>query len=797
MSRVRLMLLFVFFLLSLVYSLPVNVEASTAEAAYQRAANYYHSLERNPQHGNQREAWLEGIRDVQNIYQTHTNSSVVSACLHLMGRMYYRMYERFHQPADLHQALNLFKQLINLFPESNEAAEALYLLGQVEQTQGNLRGAARIYQRLIQNYPFSTKKADAERQLQVLRTIAKSLASRKAPAPVLAESAKQKPAAVTPPRPAPAPTVQAEVKPATPTVTPPRPAPAPTIQAEVKPATPAVTSPRPAPAPTIQAEVKPATPAVTPPRPAPAPTVQAEVKPATPAVTPPRPAPAPTVQAEVKPATPAVTPPRPAPAPTVQAEVKPATPAVTPPRPAPAPPQQRPPIQAEVKPATPAVPSPPVALVQEQASSSKIMLSELKIAELDPQEEKKTPLQPVQKVTEQEEKPQPSPPPLAQVLPIQHWSSDDYSRVALSISRPVAYKVQRSEKEEEAGFLYIDFQQSQVAADERQPIRLDQGLVKQIQAQQLSPTHARVRLELDARADTKIFTLQDPFRVVVDLRRLPPPAPVLSESPHEPEKEQQILAPDTKKTPVRPSLSRTPEELTLAQQLGLGVRRIVIDPGHGGKDTGATGFGLEEKHVVLNVAQKIKDFMEKEHNYEVLLTRDQDVFLPLEARTAFANTKGADLFVSIHVNAHPNARVKGVETFFLNLATNPEAMRVAALENATSTHSISEMQDILSGILQNTKIAESSLLAEFIQNSMIKGLRQAKYTVKDLGVKQAPFYVLIGAQMPAVLAEIAFISNAEEAKRLQDERYLQVIAEQIAAGLIAYIEHLKTAALRL
>jgi N-acetylmuramoyl-L-alanine amidase len=284
---------------------------------------------------------------------------------------------------------------------------------------------------------------------------------------------------------------------------------------------------------------------------------------------------------------------------------------------------------------------------------------------------------------------------------------------------------------------------------------------------------------------------------VVDIRRLPPPAPVLSESPHEPEKEQQILAPDTKKTPVRPSLSRTPEELTLAQQLGLGVRRIVIDPGHGGKDTGATGFGLEEKHVVLNVAQKIKDFMEKEHNYEVLLTRDQDVFLPLEARTAFANTKGADLFVSIHVNAHPNARVKGVETFFLNLATNPEAMRVAALENATSTHSISEMQDILSGILQNTKIAESSLLAEFIQNSMIKGLRQAKYTVKDLGVKQAPFYVLIGAQMPAVLAEIAFISNAEEAKRLQDERYLQVIAEQIAAGLIAYIEHLKTAALRL
>jgi N-acetylmuramoyl-L-alanine amidase len=440
------------------------------------------------------------------------------------------------------------------------------------------------------------------------------------------------------------------------------------------------------------------------------------------------------------------------------------------------------------------------------------MLSELKIAELDPPEEQKAPVQAAPAPEPKKEEgaaptvqsvqalsPSPSPeekkpeaPSLAEVLPIQHWSSEDYSRVALSLSQPVAYRVQHSEKEGEAAYLSIDFQHSVLAANERQPLRIDQGLIKEIHPQQLSPTRVRIRLALDALAESKVFTLQDPFRVVVDIRRLPSAAPILSEAPTE----QLVLVQENKKTPVRPSLSRTPEELTLAQQLGLGVRRIVIDPGHGGKDTGAKGFGLEEKHVVLKVSKKIKDIMEKEHNYEVLLTRDSDVFLPLEARTAFANTKGADLFVSIHVNAHPNAAVKGVETFYLNLATNPEAMRVAALENATSTHSISEMQNILSGILQNTKIAESALLAEFIQNSMIQGLRQAKYSVKDLGVKQAPFYVLIGAQMPAVLAEIAFISNQEEAKRLQDERYLQVIAEQIAAGLIAYIEHLKTAALR-
>jgi N-acetylmuramoyl-L-alanine amidase len=181
----------------------------------------------------------------------------------------------------------------------------------------------------------------------------------------------------------------------------------------------------------------------------------------------------------------------------------------------------------------------------------------------------------------------------------------------------------------------------------------------------------------------------------------------------------------------------------------------------------------------------------------VLLTRDSDVSLALEERTAIANTKEADLFLSIHVNAHPEETIRGVETFYLNLATHTEAMRVAALENATSTHNMSEMQDILSELMQNEKINESSQLAEFVQLNMIEGLKKQKFRVKDLGVKQAPFYVLIGAEMPAILAEISFITNPEEAKLMKNEKYLQTLAEQIVAGVLSYAENQRTAALKI
>ncbi|CAK8721244.1 hypothetical protein GCAAIG_10850 [Candidatus Electronema halotolerans] len=386
--------------------------------------------------------------------------------------------------------------------------------------------------------------------------------------------------------------------------------------------------------------------------------------------------------------------------------------------------------------------------------------------------------------------------PLPDLLLIQHWSSDRYSRVAVNASEPTEYHVELPDRSSgKPGTLHIDFEHISATPAVLTPVVLKNSLVKSIYTKLSGTDAVRVSLELAAAADCKVFSLNDPFRVVIDIHSLAEPEKTVAAATREEEKK--IEKPEEKKAeePVIKAQSKVKpveaEKLTLAQQLGLGIKRIVIDPGHGGKDTGAIAFGLKEKDIVLKVAKRIRKILKREH-YEIFLTREKDVFIPLEERTAIANTKGADLFLSIHVNAHPKSWVRGVETFYLNLAANPEAMRVAALENATSTRSMSEMENILTDLMKNTKIKESSQLAEFIQTSMAEGLRP--YKIRSLGVKKAPFYVLIGAQMPAALAEISFITNEKEAKLLKNDRYLQTIAEQIAAGVTAYIEHRRAAA---
>ena len=228
------------------------------------------------------------------------------------------------------------------------------------------------------------------------------------------------------------------------------------------------------------------------------------------------------------------------------------------------------------------------------------------------------------------------------------------------------------------------------------------------------------------------------------------------------------------------------DKLSLAQQLGLGIGTIVIDPGHGGKDPGAIAYDMKEKDIVLKTGQRLAAHLRKKLGATVILTRENDSFLPLEERTAIANTNSADLFVSLHINAHPSPDIRGFETYFLNLTTNAEAMRVAARENATSTHQLSDLQDILSDIMRNSKINESSRLAGRVHQSIDSGLSETHFALKDMGVKQAPFYVLIGAEMPAILIEIAFISNPEDAKMLGDDEFIDKLAEQISDGISQY-----------
>jgi N-acetylmuramoyl-L-alanine amidase len=227
------------------------------------------------------------------------------------------------------------------------------------------------------------------------------------------------------------------------------------------------------------------------------------------------------------------------------------------------------------------------------------------------------------------------------------------------------------------------------------------------------------------------------------------------------------------KRKVRSGIRKTekPDQtISLARQLGLNVNRIVIDPGHGGKDPGSEiEEAYKEKNITLEIAKRLARRLRKEIGCEVFLTRNKDAFLSLEQRTAIANMEKADLFVSLHVNAHKDSRINGLETYFLNMATDQQAVLVAARENATSEKNISDLQTILNDLMMNTKIRESNRLAYQVQKGMVESTSKRYRGIRNLGVKQAPFYVLIGAQMPAILVEVGFLSNRTERKKADEQ----------------------------
>jgi N-acetylmuramoyl-L-alanine amidase len=236
---------------------------------------------------------------------------------------------------------------------------------------------------------------------------------------------------------------------------------------------------------------------------------------------------------------------------------------------------------------------------------------------------------------------------------------------------------------------------------------------------------------------------------------------------------------------------------SLSRQLGLGVARVVIDPGHGGRDPGARARDLNEAEVVLDIALELERLLAKEPNVDVVLTRRTNVYVSLEERTAIANTSGADLFLSIHVNASANQAARGFETYFLNFAPNPEAEALAARENAGSAKTMSSLPEIVKAIALNNKIDESRDFATMVQKSLQERLRRADPGARNLGVKQAPFMVLIGATMPSVLVEVSFLTNRNEATLLRSDTHRRHFAEALKAGIMNYQRSLKkTTALR-
>jgi N-acetylmuramoyl-L-alanine amidase len=341
----------------------------------------------------------------------------------------------------------------------------------------------------------------------------------------------------------------------------------------------------------------------------------------------------------------------------------------------------------------------------------------------------------------------------------------------------------------------------------------------------------RIVLDMRGADGFSVFTLYNPYRLVIDFHRngapsaavprMPAAAPVsvkpgslatdskataglVIPSPVVPASEPIAAAPIEKiplpsRAAVPPALSapavpsaNSNGRFSIARQLGLGVSRVVIDAGHGGHDPGAHGNGINEADLVLDVALRLRKLLAEQAGVEVVMTRDTDVFIPLEERTAIANRESADLFLSIHANASRNTKARGIETYFLNFASNPEAAAVAARENTMSGKTMHSLPEIVRAITLNNKIDESRDFAELVQKAMIKKLTVKNTELRDLGVKQAPFVVLIGAGMPSVLAEISFLTHKQEGQLLKTQAYREQIAEALFDAVQGYQKSLKS-----
>jgi N-acetylmuramoyl-L-alanine amidase len=445
--------------------------------------------------------------------------------------------------------------------------------------------------------------------------------------------------------------------------------------------------------------------------------------------------------------------------------------------------------------------------------------------------------------------PKAPPPGLARVFDLRSWSGESSTRVVVDLERRVRIRYDRAHSPDR---LWIDLIGTRLHPNlARRAFPVGDGLLEQVRIAQNRDDAVRVVLDFKDVWEHQLFFLDDPARLVIDVRGragsrakvaaggAPPAAsqpdllqgvptrpvegmvaPGAASSASQPIAIAGVDRPPTQPrtdarssaassgasppaslpvappapapapaTPQPPAANRA-GSYSLARQLGLGARRIVIDAGHGGHDPGTIGpRGLQEKDVVLDVALRLERLVRQELGTEVVLTRSTDVFVPLEERTAVANSKGADLFVSIHANASRNPKARGIETYFLNFARSPHAEAVAARENAISTATLKDLQNLVKAITLNSKIDESRDLAASIQESMVSAVRE-QHAVPDRGVHTAPLYVLIGANMPAVLAEIAFVTHPEDEKRLRKPQYREVLARSLLRGLRGYLEAL-------
>jgi N-acetylmuramoyl-L-alanine amidase len=402
-------------------------------------------------------------------------------------------------------------------------------------------------------------------------------------------------------------------------------------------------------------------------------------------------------------------------------------------------------------------------------------------------------------------------------------------RVTLELDREVSYHEERLDGPARVFFDLKGVQLTPALMDK--VLTYPSDIVSKIRVGRHPENTVRVVLDLSDVPRYSVFTLYNPFRVVIDADRpgarpttattlgmsiaprpvalptaISPVRPAVQGDPDdspkaiEPPAVMVAPAPARAPAPPPPSPAIPPPAgpaangfggFSMSRQLGLGVSRIVIDPGHGGYDPGVLGKGMSEAALVLDIALRLEKLLLKEPGVEVVLTRRTEVYIPLEERTAIANRQSADLFLSIHANSSRNDSAKGIETYFLSFASSPEAEAVAARENSASAREMHQLPDIIKAIALNNKLDESRDLANMVQEALVTNLRKGNKEVRSRGVKKAPFVVLIGAAMPSVLAEISFVTNKQELQLLKTAAYKQKIAESLQTALLRYRRSLK------
>ena len=392
---------------------------------------------------------------------------------------------------------------------------------------------------------------------------------------------------------------------------------------------------------------------------------------------------------------------------------------------------------------------------------------------------------------------QPADPPTT-VQNIRHWVGDSHTRVVIDLSGPTPHTEGRLTGPDR---VFFDLHGATPDDElERRAFPIEGSHLRRIRLGVPEEEITRVVLDFSSIREVTVFALPDPYRLVVDIHGAPPvqvadgagdeTAPEAGDSAAGTTRRAASETPETSDEASPPVPLPTEGGYSVARQLGAGVNRIVIDAGHGGKDPGTHAGSLREKDIALDIAERVRDDL-TERGFEVIMTREKDVFIPLEQRAFIANSREADLFVSIHVNAARNRRARGLETFYLNLATSADAAEVAARENASSGMvRMADVRKLVDQIVNHNRKEESRELATTLQAAMAKSILGRENHPLNRGVKTAGFHVLLGAQMPAVLVEVGFVSNREEARQLRSASHREKIASAIADGVNRYAETL-------